>query len=88
MAKPTERIQKRIVTLYGDQPMASKWWCMGANLKILLPPRNFFETSCKITEPDVITSGRATTGRIRTESVRNAKVARVIVSPMTPVSPI
>ena len=60
----------------------------GRESKYFFPFLNFFETICKRTEPELITRGIATTGRIKTESVKNANVAKVIVRPIIPVSPI
>ena len=41
---------------------------------IFLPFLNFLEASCKITDREVMTSGNATTGRIKTASKINKNV--------------
>ena len=50
--------------------------------------RNFLERSCKITDPDSITSRNPTIGRIITELVRNANTVNEAQRPIMPDSPI
>jgi hypothetical protein len=42
-------IQKRITTFDSDQPIFSKWWCIGAILNTRLP-RVLNDTTCMITD--------------------------------------
>ena len=49
-----------MVTLVSGQPLASKWWWIGAILKIFLPWRNFLEAICSALEPASATN--TTTG--------------------------
>ncbi len=81
-------VQKRMTTWDSGQPIASKWWWIGAILKTFLPLRRRFEVSWIITEIVSITKMNAMKGSTITELVSIAMTPIVAPRARAPVSPI
>ena len=67
-----DMIQNLTTTVDSAQPFFSKWWCIGAILKTLLPV-SLYETTWTITDAASRTNGKSTTAKLLNLILKNHK---------------